>query len=507
MLKPPKLKMQKHSLNEDLQKIDISPETFIKRIPFLKKFKDSSGENKVFFQNVTYNKNIKYYFNDEKITFDILNTVIEFTYLINKIRENYFFYFNLDFKLIQIPSKETDTATKLALKIVESMANNKYNYNKEIISKQNHLTNKQLNDVINEINGKFFEIEDFFEKIRVNIQNPLDEAKKTDFSKEKKQGLHGWFARRGGSGSSGWVDCNTCKKDPKTGRKKCKPCGRQEGEKRKYPACRPTPASCGTKGRGKSWGKKSSNENKEIKKFIAKKLHEAFHVNDKGEFREGIIYSTFFPKDLWKNFKYNYGHIFEHKFDWNREQDKFRKSGEEHNNEAFLDWVDKMDEISFKKNLDKTILALAEDMVQLKRKQLAELKLEKFEELILPVFQEEITFQPSKFLYNKIMGFYNTQTLEELQRAYEEAENIMDKEGNIDHDKITPSGVRYITVDKFEDFVKKNPQFKTMYDIWSKLNDDNTNFSLKELNAYHIVTLPNLKKIYNILKQIKQKGI
>jgi hypothetical protein len=87
----------------------------------------------------------------------------------------------------------------------------------------------------------------------------VDEVKKTDFSKEKEKGLHGWFERQGGEGKSqGWVDCNTCKKDPESGRKKCKPCGRQEGEKRKYPACRPTPSACGTKGKGDKWGKKSN---------------------------------------------------------------------------------------------------------------------------------------------------------------------------------------------------------------------------------------------------------
>jgi hypothetical protein len=105
----------------------------------------------------------------------------------------------------------------------------------------------------------------------------INEAKKTDFSKEKSQGLHGWFSRRGGDGSSGWVDCNTCRKDPDTGRKKCKPCGRQDGEKRKYPACRPTPASCGTRGKGKKWGKKSHNENENkesMKNIITQKLHE-----------------------------------------------------------------------------------------------------------------------------------------------------------------------------------------------------------------------------------------
>lgn len=70
------------------------------------------------------------------------------------------------------------------------------------------------------------------------------------FDKEKSSGLHGWFSRQGGKGKSkGWVDCNTCRKDPKTGRKKCKSCGRQEGEKRgKYPACRPTPSACNRTG-------------------------------------------------------------------------------------------------------------------------------------------------------------------------------------------------------------------------------------------------------------------
>jgi hypothetical protein len=111
------------------------------------------------------------------------------------------------------------------------------------------------------------------------------EAKKTDFSKEKSQGLHGWFSRKGGEGSSGWVDCNTCRKDPDTGRKKCKPCGRQEGEKRKYPACRPTPSACGTRGKGKKWGKKSTSEGLNVsenfsildKNYIKMMLHETFN--------------------------------------------------------------------------------------------------------------------------------------------------------------------------------------------------------------------------------------
>ncbi len=116
------------------------------------------------------------------------------------------------------------------------------------------------------------------------------EAKKTDFSKEKSKGLHGWFERQGGKGKSkGWVDCNTCRKDPETGRKKCKTCGRKDGEERaKYPACRPTPSACGTRGKGKKWGKKTSNENLNMsenfsifdKNYLKMKLNETFDYEE-----------------------------------------------------------------------------------------------------------------------------------------------------------------------------------------------------------------------------------
>ena len=66
------------------------------------------------------------------------------------------------------------------------------------------------------------------------------------------ESLHKWFKRQGPKGKEGgWVDCNA--PDGKGGYKAC---GRKEGESRsKYPACRPTPAGCKKKGKGKTWGK------------------------------------------------------------------------------------------------------------------------------------------------------------------------------------------------------------------------------------------------------------
>ncbi len=86
----------------------------------------------------------------------------------------------------------------------------------------------------------------------------LEEKKKKAGSESSKESsLRDWFGRKGAKGSkSGWVDCNA--PDGKGGYKAC---GRGSGEKRKrYPACRPTPAACKEKGRGKSWGKKGKKK-------------------------------------------------------------------------------------------------------------------------------------------------------------------------------------------------------------------------------------------------------
>lgn len=97
------------------------------------------------------------------------------------------------------------------------------------------------------------------ESIEIFIEDTIKELlEEGTFDKEKSRGLKGWFDRQGGKGKSkGWVDCNTCRTNPKTGRKTCKSCGRQKGEKRKkYPACRPTPSACTKSGTKRKKGSK-----------------------------------------------------------------------------------------------------------------------------------------------------------------------------------------------------------------------------------------------------------
>ena len=86
-----------------------------------------------------------------------------------------------------------------------------------------------------------------------------EKKKKAGTESRKESSLKDWFGRKGAKGKTGgWDDCNA--PDGKGGYKSC---GRQEGEKRKkYPACRPTPAACKEKGKGKSWGKKAKKQKK-----------------------------------------------------------------------------------------------------------------------------------------------------------------------------------------------------------------------------------------------------
>jgi hypothetical protein len=94
-----------------------------------------------------------------------------------------------------------------------------------------------------------------YEKSSAYRSGAIERCRQGDIWKDLKEdeSLHKWFKRQGPKGKEGgWIDCNTCKDGS------CKTCGRKKGEKRaKYPSCRPTPAQCKTKGKGKKWEKQN----------------------------------------------------------------------------------------------------------------------------------------------------------------------------------------------------------------------------------------------------------
>ena len=125
----------------------------------------------------------------------------------------------------------------------------------------------------------------------------LEEKKKKRKKKKKKAGsesskessLRDWFGRKGAKGKKrGWVDCNA--PDGKGGYKAC---GRGSGEKRKkYPACRPTPAACKERGRGKSWGKKGAKRKGSKREHLIRQVagEETNQIVFDGPISEGLSF-------------------------------------------------------------------------------------------------------------------------------------------------------------------------------------------------------------------------
>lgn len=152
---------------------DITAEIFLKRIPFLKTFKNFSDNRRVHFQKVDYNADKEVMFGDELMIFPQVNTVMDFYYSKDQIRENYFHNFTSKFELILMPPKDMDDLTSKILIMANKMNNEKYSYRKEIMTKSETLSPEELSDVINEINGKFFAIEEYVEDLHFDIKNPL----------------------------------------------------------------------------------------------------------------------------------------------------------------------------------------------------------------------------------------------------------------------------------------------------------------------------------------------
>jgi hypothetical protein len=94
-----------------------------------------------------------------------------------------------------------------------------------------------------------------------------------------KEDLNKWFGRQGEKGSkSGWVDCNA--PDGDGGYKEC-----AQGDRKKKPACRPTPSACKDPGKGKKWGKKSEDMEMKLtletlKRIVSEEIESHLHEQE-----------------------------------------------------------------------------------------------------------------------------------------------------------------------------------------------------------------------------------
>lgn len=210
-----------------------------------------------------------------------------------------------------------------------------------------------------------------------------------------------------------------------------------------------------------------------------------------------------FPKDVLKTLEDEYGHYYKMNFDWNKKQDEFKN-----NPKQFQAWMKQNESEEFLKNIDTLIRKTREDLI-IKRKQInAKKALKDFEELIIPVLGNEVLVEPlTEFMGLALM---NLHSIKELEQAFQEAKNVIDKNGEIDSSKITKSNLfsgseKRINLPNFERFVQKNPNFKPAFDKWKEMFDKEMDLTLKQLNAYRNSTPYNdIKKLYNFLMEYRK---
>jgi tetratricopeptide (TPR) repeat protein len=176
--------------------------------------------------------------------------------------------------------------------------------------------------------------------------------------------------------------------------------------------------------------------------------------------------------------------------------------------EGFHEWYRKNQSEEFIKNLDKLITKTRQDLILLKRQENAKKALEYFEELIKPALDNSVlTKTLSKFLE---FALFNLHTKEELERAYQEAKNIIDPDGSIDYAKTTPSEIFVggdINYPAFEYFAEKHPEYMGVFKDWKKLFFLDSELSTTDLNAYRDSTpYEKIKALHDFLVKYRNSN-
>ncbi len=235
-----------------------------------------------------------------------------------------------------------------------------------------------------------------------------------------------------------------------------------------------------------------------LREFIVKQLRQ---LNEEKVLKENVDFDIF-PKEILETLEDEYGQYYLYNFDWNTKQDEFMEDPK-----GFREWLKNNKSEEFIKNLDKLIQKTRQDLILLTRKRNADKALESFEDLIKPALGDSVLTTPlSKFLEFSIL---NLHTAKEIEKAYQEAKNIIDSDGSLNYAKITPSEIFVggeISSPAFENFVKKNPEYKGVYKDWRKLFDTSIDLSSAELNAYRNSTpYEKIKALYDFLVQYRGK--
>lgn len=205
-----------------------------------------------------------------------------------------------------------------------------------------------------------------------------------------------------------------------------------------------------------------------------------------------------FPPELLEFMEDNYSHMYMHNYDWNEMSNYFRDRGEE-----FREWRDNKEADEFVKNEAKIITAIRSDLIILKRRKQAKLKLKAYEDLIIPLLGYHITGEALTQFQEDILLDPNA-TPASIQRGFEEALNILDRYGNVDPRKVEKSTVfpgGEVNYPTFERFVVENPKYLSTFKIWEGLLNQEMDLSMKELKGFRIYDghYKELRLLYDFL--------
>ena len=180
-------------------------------------------------------------------------------------------------------------------------------------------------------------------------------------------------------------------------------------------------------------------------------------------------------------------------FNWNKESQK----------ENFDEWFTKFKNEQFKRNLNKVISLINEDIDLLEKRKQSDKKLKDFEELVLPTLGEDVK-NPALSEYQEMVFMNPYATEEELRKALSDT-SIFNEDGSINKEKITESeffNEEGINLPNFERFVEKNPEYKGVFDSWKKMLDENMELHNKETNAFRYPSIADLKELKEELSNL-----
>jgi hypothetical protein len=240
----------------------------------------------------------------------------------------------------------------------------------------------------------------------------------------------------------------------------------------------------------------------ELKKFIERTVYKYLNEQQTQVKKDiGLIDFDSFPSGVLKTLRDEYFQYYLFNFDWNSKQNEYID-----NLKGFGEWLKINESEEFIKNLDKLIQKTRQDLILLIKKRNADKVLKQFEELIIPVLGDSILVEPlSKFMEFALLNLHTTK---EIEQAYIEAKNIIDNDGSLNYEKITPSSIFIgggISLPNFERFVKNKPEYKDVFNDWKKMFDKSIELSSTELNAYRdSTTYQEIRNLYDFLVQFKK---